>query len=81
MSYKTEWTFIWENRVTINCVPGHQENERADHLAELGSLKTQQTLSMIKYLPFQNYENKIEEHYKKSKINRFKISDIIYKAK
>ena len=64
-------------------VPGHQGyegNERADHLAKLGSQMIPKTPVYDK-ISFQNLERKIEEYYRKSIINRYKYSGISCVAK
>ena len=69
--------------MTINWVPGHkgyEGNERADHQAQLGCLKIP-TYPVYNKIPFHNLENKIEEYYQKSIINRYKYSYISCEAK
>ena len=67
----------------MNWVPGHEGyegNERADHLAKMGSLKYPLNPKYDK-IPFKNYENKIDKYYQKSIINRYKYSGISEEAK
>ena len=71
------------NNVNLNWVPGHEGyegNERADHLAKLGSLKYPLN-PIYNKKPFINYENKIDEYYQNSILNRYKYSDISEEAK
>ena len=71
------------NKVTLNWVPGHEGyegNERADHLAKIGSMKSP-TNPIYNKIPFKNLENKINMYYQNSIINRYKYSDISEEAK
>ena len=69
--------------MNLDWVPGHEGyegNERADHLAKLGSLKYPLN-PIYNKKPFKNYENKIDEYYQNSILNRYKYSDISEEAK
>ena len=52
------------NKINLNLVPGHEGyegNERADHIAKLGSLKYPLNPTYNKIFFF-NHENKIDEY-------------------
>ena len=66
--------------MNLNWVPGHEGNERADHLAKLGSLKYPIN-PIYNKIRFKNYENKIDEYYQKSILNSYKYSGISDEAK
>ena len=71
------------NKVNLNWIPGHEGyegNERADHLAKIGSLK-QPANPIYDKIPFKDYENKIDKYYQNSILNRYKYSGISEEAK
>ena len=71
------------NTINLNWIPGHEGyegNERADYLAKLGSQK-HPTNPAYNKTPYKTYENKIDNYYSKSILNRFKYGNISDEAK